>query len=181
MASQVTRFRLLSGLAEDIVAARAVDLLGNPVATGEGRVEPFEREDAGAGRGEGGGRGHAFAQIRSHARALGGAAGGLGDLLDGAGDAFEVEGREGEDAGAELLFVDDAVDLPFADGADVAESLGDDEVGLEFAQAGNVDGVGRAAGGEQSADGGVDLRLGEAARLDGGGGEHGQVPRASAG
>ena len=162
-------------MAEHVVAAGAGDLLGHPVAAGKGRVEPLEGEDAGAGRGKGGGRGQALAKPRGDAGALGRTAGGLADFLHGARDAFEVEGREGEDAGAELLFVDDAVDLPLADRADIAEGLRDDEVGLEFAQAGNVDGVRGSAGGEEGADGGVDLGLGEAAGLHGGGGEDGEA------
>ena len=47
--------------------------------------------------------------------------------------------------------------------------------GLEVAQAGHVDGVRGSAGGEEAADGGVDLGLREAARLHGGGGEDGEA------
>ena len=168
---------LLAGTGEHILPAGAGDLLGHPVPGGEGRVEPLEREDAGSGRGEGCGWGRARAQVGGEAGTLGGAARGLADLLDGAGNALEVEGREGEDAGAKLLLVHDPVDLALAHGADIAEGLGDDEVGLELAQAGDIDRVGRAAGGEEVADGGVDLGLGKAARLDGGAGEDGEAAR----
>ena len=163
---------------EDILAAGAGDLLGHPVSGGEGRVEPLEREHPGRSRGGGGARGHAFTQLHGEAGCLSCVAGGLADLLHRARNAFEVEGREGEDAGAKLLFVHDAVDLPLAHGADIAEGLRDDEVGLERAQAGDINGVRRATGCEQTADGGVDLGLGKAVRLDGGAGEDGQAARA---
>ena len=112
---------------------------------GEGWVEPLEGEDAGWSRGTSGCRLGGLPQVGRETGALAGAASGLCDFFDGAGHALEVEGREGEDAGAELLFVHDPVDLALADRADVAEGLGNDEVRLELAQAGHVDGVGGAA------------------------------------
>ena len=62
----------------------------------------------------------------------------------------------------------------FADGADVAEGLREDEVRGAAAKEGEVDLVGGAAAGEVAADVVVDLGRGAAADGDGGAGEDGE-------
>ena len=89
-------------------------------------------------------------------------------------DAVQVERGEGENASAELLFMHGAMDLAFANGADVAEGLGDEEVRLEPAEEGDIHGVGGATGLEERGDGGVDFAGRAAGRRDGGGGHAGE-------
>ena len=69
----------------------------------------------------------------------------------------------------------DAAHVALADGADIAEGLGDDEVGREAKQQGLVDVVDGAAGGEDSADVVVDLGGRATVGGDGGAREDGQA------
>ena len=166
-----------AGGAEDVEAAGGRDLVGRPVAGDEGWVGPLEGEDARAG---GTGRAVAqgadlIAQRRGERAGVGGAADGVADVVDRGEDAVEVERGEAEHAGAQLLLVHDAVDVALADGADIAEGLGDDEVGREAPQQGLVDVVNGAAGGEDSADIVVDLGGRATVGGDGGAREDGQA------
>ena len=118
--------------------------------------------------------GEAVAEPGGDAACLRTAVGGVADVFDGAEDALEVEWGEAEYAAAQFLLVDAAVDLACTDGADVTESLGEDQVGRDRGEEGDVDLVGGAARGEVGAEVGVDLGRGAAVRGDGGAGEDGQ-------
>lgn len=151
-------------MAENVFAAGESDHFGDPVTGDERRVEPFEAEDAGArGRIRDGGAdgGDAGFNFSGECSGFGGAAGGVAYGADVLPDVGEGVGSEGEDAGLDGHFGEGRGEVAGRSGADVAEVLGEDEVGLDASEFVVVDEINAFAAAGEFADLAVNFSGGE--------------------
>ena len=156
---------VLAGQAEHVVTAGEPDQLRGPVARGEGRIQPLQRDDPGTPCVASCGA-DAIDPPRGPGNQLGGGVLGVGRLGDRAGvpehlaDRVRIQ-RDDHRLGVDLLR--DRAHVVIGDRAHRAQRLGDDQVGLELVQRVGVELVDRLARHRALLDGRVDLSGAEAA------------------
>ena len=125
------------------VAARGLDHVGHPVAAAEGRVRPLQRERArsmvlmdGAAHDVGTGTQLVHDRLRSRR-----GAGGIAHHLEAIDDLVERRRVERDHLGATTEHVERLLDRARRHRTHPAQVLGDDEIGLDVADALGVEGV----------------------------------------
>ena len=152
--------RLLTDEAEHILAAGVVDQLRGPVAGDIGRIEPLERDHPRSPRAPHG-QPDPIDSGRGLTDQIHGSVLGVCGLCDRSGIAQDLSHSVRIERDHQRLAVDLLGDLPdvlVGDGADLAQRLGDDQVGLEVLEHLGVELVDRFAAERELLDGRVDLR-----------------------
>jgi hypothetical protein len=127
-------------LAEQDLAVGGFDEFGSPVAHGKDRVGPFEHDDGRCGLvahrvGDGT---HAGAHRRDKVFACGLEMQAAGDAANAVKDAVDSSSTEGQDLRGQDAAAD-SLDVVGSDRADFAVHLGDEQVGMEVADAVSID------------------------------------------
>ena len=153
----------LALLAEHDLAVGGFDQFGSPVAHGKDRVGPFEHDDGRCGLvahrvGDGT---HAGAHRRDKVFACGLEMQAAGDAANAVKDAVDGSGTEGQDLRGQEAAAD-SLNVVGSDRADFAVHLGDEQVGMEVADAVGIDVVEGFVQVEATAHFRVDLAAGHA-------------------